>query len=346
MKKLSIIIFLIGLVGLFSCKKDETKAVLSSPTVPVLTVAGGDSIVLKKSEAETMITFTWSAASFGLTLVKTYTLQVDKQGNDFKDPISLGSVTNVTTLSIQTSDLNNKLLTKEFNPDAPEPMPLEFRVQVTLTNSYTPTNSAGVKKVVTPYYVKIIYPLLFVPGNYQGWNPADSTTAIPSLKANTDYVGYLWMNASPLEFKYAVAGNWDLNYGDDGGDGTLDVNGANIVPPNGGGYYQLKADLKNFKHSFLKTDWSVIGDATPGGWNTDTDMAYDSIAKVWKVTLDLTAGGIKFRANHDWALNYGDTGATGALNEGGDNIAVPVAGNYTVTLNLSGAIFRYNLKKN
>jgi starch-binding outer membrane protein SusE/F len=203
-----------------------------------------------------------------------------------------------------------------------------------------------VKKVITPYYVKIIYPCLFVPGNYQGWNPADSSTSIPSVKANTSYEGYLWMSSSALEYKYAVAGTWDLNYGDDGGTGTLVKNGANIKPGNSPGYYHLKVNLTSLTHSYLKTAWSVIGDATPGGWNTDTDMAYDSIAKVWKVTVDLTAAKIKFRANHDWALNYGDTGAIGALVENGDNIVVPAAGNYTVTLNLSGAIFRYNLKKN
>jgi hypothetical protein len=156
------------------------------------------------------------------------------------------------------------------------------------------------------------------------------------------------MSSSALAYKYTVGPSWTTNYGDNGATGTLVANGDNIAPTTGPGYYHLKADLsKPVKtHSFLKTTWSVIGDGTPGGWNTDTEMAYDSIARTWNVTVNLTAAFIKFRANNDWTLNYGDTGGVGKLVEGGDNIAVPVAGNYTVTLNLSGAIFRYNLKKN
>jgi hypothetical protein len=198
---------------------------------------------------------------------------------------------------------------------------------------------------VIPYYVKIVYPFLFVPGNYQGWNAGDSTTVIYSAKSNNIYDGYAWMGVSAPEYKYSEDPKWVTNYGDNGADGTLELNGSNIIP-GGPGYYHLTADLNTLTHTYLKTAWSVIGDATPGGWNTDTDMAYDSIARTWSVTLALTTGGIKFRANHSWDLNYGDTGADGSLEPGGDNIAVPEAGNFTVTLNLSGAIFRYKLQKN
>ncbi|MGA2822952.1 MAG: SusE domain-containing protein, partial [Bacteroidales bacterium] len=198
MKKLSIIIFLIGLVGLFSCKKDETKAVIQSPTAPVLNVAGGDTIVLQKANADVLITYTWSAASFGLALVTTYTLQVDKQGNNFKDPIAIGAVTSATSFSILTSDLNNKLLGMEFNPDLnpSTPMALEFRVIATVSTLTSTAYSPVVSKVMTPYYIKIVYPLLFVPGNYQGWNPADSSTVIYSAKSNLKYDGYVWMGSS------------------------------------------------------------------------------------------------------------------------------------------------------
>jgi hypothetical protein len=43
---------------------------------------------------------------------------------------------------------------------------------------------------------------------------------------------------------------------------------------------------------------------------------------------------LKFRANGNWDLNYGDTGANGTLEEGGTNIGT-IAGNYLVTLDLS-----------
>ena len=44
---------------------------------------------------------------------------------------------------------------------------------------------------------------------------------------------------------------------------------------------------------------------------------------------------LRFRANDAWDWNYGDTGADVLLDLGGDNIAVPTGGNYTVVLDLS-----------
>jgi starch-binding outer membrane protein SusE/F len=349
MKRLSIIIFLIGLVGLFSCKKDETKATLQTPVNPVLNLSV-DSMTLLKNYADSMITFTWSSASFGQTLVTTYTLQVDKQGDSFKTPLAIGSVTAVNSLTIVTKDLNNKFLGLEFNPDLrpPTPLNLEFRIMASVSSLATPAYSAVISKVVTPYYVKIVYPLLFVPGNYQGWNPADSTTVIYSAKSNLIYDGYVWMSSSAPQYKYCDGPSWTTNYGDNGGTGVLAAGGNNITPSTGPGYYHLKVDLSGATktHTYLLTNWSVIGDATPGGWNTDTDMAFDTISKLWSVNVALTAANIKFRANHVWDLNYGDTGADGSLDMNGDNIAVAEAGNYTVTLNLTGAIYRYKLQKN
>ena len=59
-------------------------------------------------------------------------------------------------------------------------------------------------------------------------------------------------------------------------------------------------------------------------------MAWDNVNKVFKATIDLTVGEMKFRANDDWGVNFG--GALDALTQDGTNIAVTVAGNYTITL--------------
>jgi hypothetical protein len=153
----------------------------------------------------------------------------------------------------------------------------------------------------------------------------------------------MWFPAN-TEFKYAK-GSWDTNWGDDGANGTLDPGGANILAPEAG-YYKLNADLVGLTHTFLKTEWGVIGNATPGGWDSDTDMTYDEANKIWTVTMDLTAAAIKFRANNSWDLNYGDDGGNGSLEAGGADILVPAAGNYTITLNLSNPVYKYKLQKN
>ena len=57
---------------------------------------------------------------------------------------------------------------------------------------------------------------------------------------------------------------------------------------------------------------------------------------VWYINnVSLVAGEIKFRADNDWGLNYGDDGADGTLDNGGTNIAIPADGNYDVVMDLS-----------
>jgi len=76
-------------------------------------------------------------------------------------------------------------------------------------------------------------------------------------------------------------------------------------------------------------------------------MMYDVATGLHSLTVDLVGGEfIKFRANDGWDLNMGDTGADLKLDYGGDDIAVAESGNYTVVLDLTGAIYKYTLTKN
>jgi len=186
-----------------------------------------------------------------------------------------------------------------------------------------------------------------VPGNHQGWNPATAPLLAASVLGQTDYEGFVWLDG---EFKFiAPDGNGDFNWGNlDWGDAS-GVNGSYtqvLTADNEGnigasaGYYLVKADTEALTYSIELTNWGVIGNATPTGWDSDTDMVYDPVANTWSVTLDLTAqpapdNGIKFRANDAWDLNIGDTDADGTMEFGGQNIGIPADGNYTITLDLS-----------
>jgi hypothetical protein len=55
---------------------------------------------------------------------------------------------------------------------------------------------------------------------------------------------------------------------------------------------------------------------------------------------------MKFRANDDWAVNYGDGEEAGQLVRDGGNIAVEEDGNYTIVLDLNGDTFTYTVTKN
>lgn len=171
---------------------------------------------------------------------------------------------------------------------------------------------------------------LYVPGDHQGWNPGSAPT-LYSRNFDFKYSGYVYFGADNTPFKITSQPNWDgTNYGDGGG-GTLSESGGNLEVAEAG-MYKIDVDLNANTYSMTKTEWGLIGDATSGGWDESTPMAYDPATKLWSVTTTLKDGSFKFRANNNWDINIG--GDLNNLNYGGDNISA-TEGKYTITLNLS-----------
>jgi hypothetical protein len=179
---------------------------------------------------------------------------------------------------------------------------------------------------------------LWLPGGYQGWNPS----AAPTIYAisSSVYEGYVYINAG-TGFKFTNAPDWDhINYGDSGTPGTLTTDGlANGLSLGTSGYYKLKADTKNLTYDIvLVNTWGMIGTATPGAWDTSSPMTYDQTNNVWKATINLVPGALKFRANNGWDLNYGPAAIAdlkGTLIQTNDAVNITEAGSYTVTLDFS-----------
>jgi hypothetical protein len=189
------------------------------------------------------------------------------------------------------------------------------------------------------------YTKMYVPGAYQGWDPSNATTVLASPANDGKFEGYVYISdASKNEFKFTTGPNWDNNFGDTGADGTLDAGGDNIKVSETG-FYKVNVDINAKTYSVNKTDWGLIGSATPDGWNSDQNMTYDATAGAWTITLDLVQGEIKFRANDDWGLNYGDNNKDALLQEGGNNIAVPAAGNYKVSLYIDHPDYTYSIAR-
>jgi len=87
------------------------------------------------------------------------------------------------------------------------------------------------------------------------------------------------------------------------------------------------------------SDWGLVGDATINGWNGPDMEMYQTGTNQYALYADLTAGFIKFRFNEDWGQNFGDTGADGSLEPGGDNIAIASDGTYLITLDLDNLTY-------
>lgn len=326
----------------FSCDDDRELTTLSLGDAPVITApeAGFSATITEDNLNDPFTTITWTLADFGYNAAIRYEVEMDVAGGDFTAAQSSGVINGLTKIEVTNTQINNAMLS--LGRPGGTFSQMDLRVRATIENGDI-LISDPVTVNINPVEAEIDYPKLNVPGAYQGWDPENFETVIFSVNQDETYEGYLYFEA-PTQFKYAV-GSWATNWGDTGADGTLEPDGDNISAPEAG-VYRLNADIPGLLHSFAKTDWGLIGDATPGGWDSDTDMTYDPVTKLWSVTLDLTAGEIKFRANDDWAINMGDDGANLKLEYEGANIAVAEAGNYTVELDLSQAIYRYTVTKN
>lgn len=138
------------------------------------------------------------------------------------------------------------------------------------------------------------------------------------------------MHLKAAEIKFRANHSWDYNYGSTAGNATLDAGGTNITIGQEDDY-AITLDLShpnNYTYSVYR--WGVIGSATADDWNSDQNMAWDATNKVFKATLTLKVGEMKFRANDDWGVNLG--GDLNALTQDGSNIAISTAGSYTITL--------------
>jgi hypothetical protein len=192
--------------------------------------------------------------------------------------------------------------------------------------------------------------LLYMPGDYQGWTPATAQTlGSPANDGNFD--GYVNIPAGGSnEFKFTSTPDWSNAYGD-GGAGLLEPGGPSNLNVPAAGYYHITANtVANTWSKELITTWGLIGSFSPSNWNNSVPMTQDG--DKWVGTITTIAGDqFKFRANNDWALNYGDNNGKGVLSAGGQNIgdasknfAVP-PGTHKITLYLgSPGYYTYTIE--
>ncbi|SNR15834.1 SusE domain-containing protein [Tenacibaculum jejuense] len=143
------------------------------------------------------------------------------------------------------------------------------------------------------------------------------------------------------EMKLRMNNDWAVNYGDTGADGSIELNGDNIAVT--AGIYIVTVDLNNNNYTLepITNVWGLVGSAF-NDWGATPDAQFTRdwsrpFGDVWILRdVELLDGEFKFRANNDWAVNYGDTGGDGTLELGGDNLTA-TAGTYTIILDFSDA---------
>ena len=338
MKKIKIILTLfIAMLGLLlvSCERDITEPVISSnPTAPTesdLVFTGS----FNMSNADSLVTFSWSAADFGFASSTTYGIQLSST-SDFSTNVATILTTQKVTGKVKVADINTLILAWNFNIGTP--VTVYYRISASVGTNVASAYSNIKSKSFTPYDAIINYPMVYVPGAYQGWSPGAENGRLFSYDFNSTYAGIIRINSTndPNKFKITPAPNWDNDWGgaliQDGNNysGTLVPKGSDLlVAP---GCYSIVFNTSTLAVTLNKTnDWGIIGSATANGWNSDQNMFYNGQRKMWEITADFTAGEFKFRANDDWVTSYGDGNHDGILDTSdSNNISIATAGNYTI----------------
>lgn len=325
------------MAGFASCTDEQDlRFADNAAEFKILSPVSGEGVVLSPdTPTNPGLSMTWEKMDYGTPTEVSYTVQVDKSGDNFDTPIDL--LTTANNYATVTSDvLNGASVGAGLTPFTQGGLEIRVRSTVGTTGSEEKFSDV-ITYLVTPYSTDL--PKLAVPGNHQGWNPPTAPRIASSAFGATDYEGYMWLDAA---FKFVAPDpsgnfNWgNTDWGDDGSfAGVLAETGeSDCTAP--AGYYRVKANTTTLTYSTEATTWGIVGAATPGGWDNSTALTYNSSTKKWEGTMTLTAGEFKFRANNAWTINLGgDPDGDDSMNYDGPNLVCDAPGTYNVVLDLS-----------
>lgn len=323
--------FLVSFLLIFGACDDVEIIELNTDANTVVSLSVTSLILTEDIADSQVLTVSWSDPDFGFDAAATYKVLIDVEGGAFTAPQIVPAGTNLLKM-FTGSELNGKLLSLGLTPFVETN--ISIKVQTTLSAAQGMLSEA-VSLTVTPYSSLLDLSTNWgvvgsaTPGGWGRPNILD----LPFYTSSEAGVFVAYVTLRNGDIKFRLDNQWTTNYGDDGGNGSLEQNGANITVI--AGSYKIEVDTNNFTWNMEPYTWGLVGSATTNGWGgPDMKLQYNSYQNNWKGVVTLIDGLVKFRFNNDWGLNYGDTGVDGTLDGNGDNIAVS-AGHYLVTMDLT-----------
>jgi starch-binding outer membrane protein SusE/F len=308
---------------LVACDKEDF-TVLNSNASTTLSLDISEVVLDKDNAGADVLTASWTEPEYGFDAATIYKIIFTASENS--TTVAVGSDLSKKFESVQL----NKLLLG-LGLEGGIPSEISIQVQAVLSES-TEFVSNTATFTATIYEDKLDLSTNWgVVGSatINSWDGPD----MPFFKTSNPDILIAYVTLADGEMKFRTDNAWDLNYGDDGNDGTLEEGGANI--PVSAGTYKITFNTSTLTYTVEAFTWGLVGDATTNSWDgPDMPLTYDSFSDTWRAIVSLGDGEFKFRFNNDWGLNYGDNGADGILENGGDNISI-TAGNYLVTFDVN-----------
>ena len=171
-------------------------------------------------------------------------------------------------------------------------------------------------------------PVLYMKGDANGWDGYDYLAGDDGVH----FTGFMYLNQNG--FKFTTAPDWSgTGYGENF---STAPDAGNIVMTEDPGYYKVDVDLSAKTYTLTPiTTIGIIGAAVPvTGWNSDQDLTYNVEERCWEIKdIELNAGECKFRANDDWAMQWGYDGEKFVYSNNAPAVQfIPEAGTYDIKL--------------
>jgi len=230
-----------GLFGI-SCTDDtadtEREAVTTN-TAPVLRAPGNNfTMTLSLVNAnDYATTFVWDYAAYnGTQTVVNYSIEFDSAGNNFASPVVVATST-TKFKEFKVGELNQAALDAGFAPFVENT--IEARVKSTVG-----TIGTGVAQYSNTFTIKLTpYP------SWPNWGIIGSATPTgwdSDTNLNYDLNTKIYSITMPLTaggaFKFRLDDSWSTNYGDNGNNLSLELNGSDI-PVTAAGTYLIRANF-------------------------------------------------------------------------------------------------------
>ena len=171
-------------------------------------------------------------------------------------------------------------------------------------------------------------PILYMKGDANGWAGYDYLAGDDGVH----FTGFMYLNQNG--FKFTTAPDWSgTGYGENF---STAPDAGNIVMTEPAGYYKVDVDLSAKTYTLTPiTSIGIIGAAVPvTGWDSDQDLTYNVEERCWEIKdIELNAGECKFRANDDWAMQWGYDGEKFVFSNNAPAVQfIPEAGTYDIKL--------------
>ncbi|APS39206.1 SusF/SusE family outer membrane protein [Salegentibacter sp. T436] len=365
MKKFSILFLaFIALLSFSACTQDDDIVFVAQPDPEGIQFSNSfqNTYVLPSGNPDNLAErFVWNEVDFNAPTTITYELQ-GSADEAFGDFMVIGSTDN-NNLGVSIGQMRDLAedagLDNDPETEAPNTGSVYFKVRAfagdgegNALEEFSETIGLNVELPEAEEEGEAPKMELYLVGDATaaGWDPANNNTPLfrDGENENIYYFEGRFAGGGDIEgFKFLQTTAWQPQWGLSNGELTnSDIlgNDPNAFPVEDDAYYSLMVNVDEMTYTWeeidesaaeVQTNIGIIGDATPGAWDDDTDMTQSEFnPHIWYIEgIELTDGEAKFRADDAWDLDWGGaTPVSGETTVAGPNIPV-IAGTYDVWFN-------------